>query len=257
MSSKSKSDKTCSQKPRDILPSTKLLTDPYFPENNVRFDKYEFKHVATWETPIKHKEWWETVRVIFGEILTLGIGAFWRRDHLNFDHEAFVAWGKDPSGRGIDIFFIAQYGDGVIIPKLKIRRGTVGKYFKSKKKQMDPGSEVGEALNQEGNVENNKEPTFKGFATPNIRDAVLHMACSDNLKTWVKLPSGGEKKYVYVYKDGKESEPSDLAWKSLENKLTLQKLSEMIFETDCTGKRYCRTTNNCHHFAKNLYKMCK
>ena len=36
-----------------------------------------------------------------------------------YEKQAFVAWGKDPEGKGGDIFFIAQFGDGDIIPSLR------------------------------------------------------------------------------------------------------------------------------------------
>ena len=55
------------------------------------------------------------------EIVTFGLAALARTDNLTTNHEAFVALGCDPSGRKEDVLFVAEFGEGNIIPRFTRR----------------------------------------------------------------------------------------------------------------------------------------
>ena len=63
MSSSSRSSRLCSQKPD--LP-IRPATDPLWTEEG--FDEHEFRHVATWESPLRYKGLYQGVSLFASEI---------------------------------------------------------------------------------------------------------------------------------------------------------------------------------------------
>ena len=53
--------------------------------------------------------------------MAFGLVALARTDNLTTNHEAFVALGCDPSGRKEDVLFVADFGEGNIIPRFTRR----------------------------------------------------------------------------------------------------------------------------------------
>ena len=180
------------------------------------------------------------------EIATLGIAALWRDDRLTTNHEAFVALGHDPSDNGgDDVIFFAEFGEGNIIPRLNRR----------------------EFLRL-------PEQKITGNIALTTRAAVISIANSDDLETWVVKGSNSSEK-VYVCEDGGSqwiyNSPRSLPWtrtrkahsleelrlnQCLQEKfLTICYFSAMVYQTSCSGKEYSVMDNNCHDFAKEMYEI--
>ena len=89
---------------------------------------------------------------------------------------------------------------------------------------------------------------------------MLTIANSDDYTTWVceSYTRWERNNYLmdYVYKDGTYKEPHEIRWTSTKKTYTLNELNDMIYKTSCSEKEYSFLHNNCHDFAKELYRMC-
>ena len=89
-----------------------------------------------------------------------------------------------------------------------------------------------------------------------FRDAVLTIANTEDITTWVSeaVPSGSD--WTYVCKGNLFTSLEELPWKTTNKTYTLSELNNLIYETDCSEKDYNFLSNNCHDFAKELFQKC-
>ena len=128
--------------------------------------------------------------------------------------------------QGNTIYFVAQFGDGDIIPKVNWRNPM----------------ELRRAAQ-----------AFSGRIVSSRIDAVKLMNVQDNsLDTWVVRPPTST--CQYVCSDGVVS-TIGLDWKKTTPK-TVEELNALIFQTTATEKSYSWDKNNCQHFAEELYINC-
>ena len=125
-----------------------------------------------------------------------------------------------------DVFFLAQFGDGDIIPRINLQDRTI---------KMS-------------------EQKFQGDVLLSVEDVVKHMNASKSLKTWVQLPdSSGSSRYPSPNCDGGYYQnASNLNWYRISPR-SLKELNDLIYTTSCSGRSYGWRTNNCQHFAIEMY----
>ena len=87
------------------------------------------------------------------------------------------------------------------------------------------------------------------------RDAVLTIANSENLTTWVVEGRDKTKDLKYVSSNGSFESLENLPWKSTSKSYSLSDLSAMVYQTKCSERNYHFMDNNCHHFAKEMFEM--
>ena len=190
--------------------------------NQVR--KYRFDRVAVWARPLEDKALIEAGR-IFAVIPTLGLSEISRATAGNANHWAFIARGTRIGTTDDFVYYVAQFGQGDVIPKVNVR---------SLRKMIQE-----------------KEQLFSGAVVLTLEDAVRQMNVNQNdMNTWIVRPVCDN--WQYVYESGKFSNTSDLAWKGCDP-MPLQELNYLIYQTDVTGKPYNHLSNNCQHFAANLF----
>ena len=97
-----------------------------------------------------------------------------------------------------------------------------------------------------------KNQIFSGTVVLTLEDAVRQMNINQNdMNTWVVKPLN-EEHWEYVYENGKFSNASELTWKECVP-MSLKTLNGLIYDTDVADKPYNHMSNNCQHFALNLF----
>lgn len=81
------------------------------------FENYVFTEKAVWARSLDNKAAIETGR-IFAEIFTLGLGAIARATAGHSDHWAFVAKGHHKDHPDRTAYYVSQFGEGNIIPRV-------------------------------------------------------------------------------------------------------------------------------------------
>ena len=141
------------------------------------------------------------------------------------NHWALVAW-DSKRHNGKDVFFIAQFGNGDLIPKINVRQLT---------------------------YEATEQP-FQGKVVLSVEDVVKTIS-NCTLKTWIEEPEDDKHFYVCDRDNGDCSDfehPKNIPWKKIPP-MSLKQLNEQIYLTHCSGKDYHWKNNNCQHFAKEIY----
>ena len=208
-----------------VYSAVDLVTEKEDTETFNEVRKYRFDKVAVWARPLEGKAVIETGR-IFVSILTLGLGEISRATVGNANHWAFIARGTKVGTIDDFVYYVAQFGQGDVIPKINIR--TI-----------------------RSNMIQRKEQSFSGDVVLTLEDAVRQMNVNQNdMNTWIVRPVCD--RWEYVYEDGKFSISSDLTWKECAP-MSLRSLNNLIYDTDVVDKPYDHMSNNCQHFALNLY----
>ena len=129
--------------------------------------------------------------------------------------------------QGSMVYFVAQFGEGDVIPTINWRNPTETK---------------------------RAAQTFSGRIVRSSLDAVKLMNVQDNsLDTWVVRPPTSGWQYPFldgVVKDG------GLDWKKTSPK-SIKEMNALLFQTSATEKAYSWDKNNCQHFAEEIYNLCK
>ena len=141
------------------------------------------------------------------------------------NHWALVAW-DSKRHNGKDVFFIAQFGNGDLIPKINVRQLTY------------------EAAEQ----------PFQGKVVLSVEDVVKTIS-NCTLKTWIEEPE--DDKHFYICDKDKDvsshfRNPKNIPWRRI-SPMTLKQLNEQIYLMQCSGKEYHFLNNNCQHFAREIY----
>mmetsp|Transcript_98465 Transcript_98465/g.195296 ORF Transcript_98465/g.195296 Transcript_98465/m.195296 type:complete len:205 (+) Transcript_98465:83-697(+) len=89
-----------------------------------QFENYVFTEKAVWARALDNKAVIEAAR-IFGEIITLGLGAIARRTAGFSEHWAFIAKGNQRGQPEQEVYYVAQFGEGRIIPKCWSKQNAV------------------------------------------------------------------------------------------------------------------------------------
>ena len=121
---------------------------------------------------------------------------------------------------------MAQFGDGDIIPRINLQDRTIKR----------------------------SEQKFQGDVLLSVEDVVKHMNASNSLKTWVQRPdSSGSSRYPSPNSGGGYyRNASNLNWSRISPR-SLKELNDLIYTTRCSEKKYGWRTNNCQHFAIEMY----
>ena len=128
--------------------------------------------------------------------------------------------------QGNTLYFVAQFGDGDIVPKVNWRNPMELRHAAA---------------------------WFSGRIARSKMDAVKLMNVQHNsLDTWVVRPPTST--WQYVCSDGIVS-TIGLDWKKTTPK-SVEELNTLIFQTTATEKPYSWDKNNCQHFAEELYINC-
>ena len=141
------------------------------------------------------------------------------------NHWALVAW-DSKRHNGKDVFFIAQFGNGDLIPKINVRQLTY------------------EAAEQ----------PFQGKVVLSVEDVVKTIS-NCTLKTWIEEPVDDRHFYICNKDNGEDSHfksPKNIPWRKI-SPITLKQLNEQIYLTKCSGKAYHWKNNNCQDFAREIY----
>ena len=125
---------------------------------------------------------------------------------------------------------MAQFGDGDIIPKLD-RKALVNMLKKAEKQ------------------------VFSGEVVLSLEDAVKLMNSNANdMDTWVVRPTySGE--WKYAYEDMQVRKAAEIPWKICKPR-TLAAINNLIYSTKSAGKPYSHMSNNCQHFALEMFDKC-
>ena len=129
--------------------------------------------------------------------------------------------------QGNRVYFVAQFGDGDIIPKINWQNPT----------EIKRAAQI-----------------FSGRIVRSALDAVKVMNVQNNcLDTWVVRPPTSE--WQYTFRDG-AVEDNGLDWKKTTPK-SIEELNALLFQTSAREKAYSWDKNNCQHFAEEIYNLCK
>lgn len=186
-----------------------------------------FTHCAIWARALGNKGSHEAMRIPV-EILTVGLAAIARKTAGNSDHWAFVAKAapSDPSME--TLYFIAQFGSGVLIPSFE---------------EIQSGK---------------RDVHFTGYVSTRLEDATAIMCDTDtNRRVWIQKPT--TKRWQYPHDGGKplqEVSDCDNHWSEIIRPCTLEELKKLIYMTKCSKKSYSVLENNCQHFAEDMYNLC-
>ena len=100
-----------------------------------------------------------------------------------------------------------------------------------------------------------REQLFSGDVVLTLEDAVRQMNVNQNdMNTWIVRPICDS--WKYVFEDGKFSDTFELNWKECAP-MSLRSLNNLIYDADVTDKAYDHMSNNCQHFALNLFDKIK
>ena len=184
--------------------------------NSLYGDMYVFTHKAIW-----------------GCGILLPSGVSFLRDVVNatlvelpsIEHWAFVARGEC---RAVDpprvAYFVAQFCEGEVIP--------------SSEETVNLDDPLFRAMLHEKNKEVAALSIIQGSSNPDV---------------WIQTPRQVEKRYVYK-KDELVSADFVLdEWVPMRRPMKLRELNDRIYQTRCTGKKYDPRSNNCQHFAMDLF----
>ena len=136
------------------------------------------------------------------------------------NHWALVAWDSKRHNRK-DVFFIAQFGNGDLIPNINVRNLSYA----------------------------TAEQPFQGKVVLSVED-VIKTISNCTLKTWIEEPE--DDRHFYVCACSYFKSPKNIPWRKI-SPMTLKQLNEQIYLTDCSGKEYHWRNNNCQHFAREIY----
>ena len=129
--------------------------------------------------------------------------------------------------QGNRVYFVAQFGDGDIIPKINWQNPT----------EIKRAAQI-----------------FSGRIVRSALDAVKVMNVQNNcLDTWVVRPPTSEWQYTFL--DG-AVEDNGLDWKKTTPK-SIEEMNALLFQTSAAEKAYSWDKNNCQHFAEEIYNLCK
>ena len=176
---------------------------------------------------------------VFGAIFTLGLSEISRATIGSTNHWAFVARAKAKAPGLKDKYFLADFGEGAVIP-------TLPSWYN-----------VGQGHGLQ-TIRNAQELT--GTVLMSLEDTVNFMNTDkDNMNTWVVRPKyKGDWQYAYdSNSDNKYAAYVDLPWKKLETPKSLLEISEVIAEIGKKrGTKYHYNSNNCQHFAEAMFDYC-
>lgn len=169
---------------------------------------------------------------MFGAIFTLGFSEISRATIGNTNHWAFIARASAPGWE--DRYFLADFGQGAVIPTLNQLRS--------------------------GLQEFRDNQILSGTVLESLSDTVKLMNTNENdMDTWVVRPKyTGDWEYAYnAQRYKKYAAPTDLPWKKLKNPMTLEALTNVITAVgERRGTDYHYNTNNCQHFAEDMFNLC-
>ena len=184
--------------------------------NSLYGDMYVFTHKAIWGCGILLPSGVSFLREVVNSTLV---------NLPPVEHWAFVARGEC---RAVDpprvAYFVAQFCEGEVIPSGEETGGRDGPLFRAmlheKKKEVAALS------------------ITQGSSNPDV---------------WIQTPRQAKKRYVYRNDELVSAKFEEDEWVPMRRPMKLRELNDRIYQTRCTGKKYDPRSNNCQHFAEDLF----